>query len=230
LLSLPPLQPIAFTRDIYPRWREADAWASASESAAFLNQPPTRIAPDDQLLVTFPGTLIYYLGPCEVDALLRQSHHEMFIARPSQWLSAALTDWVRLWLQQPAPGMSAQFLPRPERVIISAAGPLGMVSAGGGYYTGQWVWLPGIAAYTAVSDGVNVFKGLLPLALIMALYTRERLYAVCALLLLVYFTALIPVNTAQPRIYAVVYPLVSIVYGAGLAVLIDWVIRRFRKT
>ena len=84
------------------------------------------------------------------------------------------------------------------------------------HYTGQWVWRPGIEIFTTLWAPLNALRFLVLPALVWALFTRRRFYTTIAFLLLLYVTVLATVDSPEPRIYAIVYPLAPVLVGGML--------------
>lgn len=220
LLTLAPPREIAFTSEIYPRWSEPGSWATPEEYAAFINQPYGQRAA--QLETVWPGNLFYYLGPCATDDLLLAVHNEAVARDPLRWLVSIPVDVFNMLTQRQLPGLFwPWYLPHYDTLTFSGSGTLGFYRAdGGGFYSGQVVWRPGIWLFSQLFDAWNAFKWLAPLAVVWALLARRWYYTVSALLLLVFLALLSVFGNPAARLYAPVYPLTAIVIGGLLAALL----------
>lgn len=220
LLTLQPLREIEFTSAIYPRWSEPGSWAAPDEYEAFINQPYGQRA--DALDTVWPGTLFYYLGPCETDALLLAVHNEAVARDPLRWLVSIPVDVFNMLTQrQLRSWLPPWHLPHYDSLTFSGPGTLGFYRAHSDFYSGHIVWRPGIWLFSHLFGIWNLFKWLAPLAVIWALLrARCWYYTVSALLLLAFLALLSVFGNPAPRLYAPVYPLTSVVIGGMLAALL----------
>ncbi|RMF77706.1 MAG: hypothetical protein D6737_16910, partial [Chloroflexi bacterium] len=218
LLALPPLEPIEFTAALYPRWREPGAWATADEQAAFLAQTPQNRP--DEIRTDFPTTLIYYIGQCETDALLRRVHNEALAKYPGRWLTGVVDALARMLVQAPVDEFDRWQLPRDDTLTYSGGNLLGFRTAQSDYYDGQVVWRPGIRIVPTLFDAFNILKWLTPLALLWALWRRAWVYTLPAVMLLIFLLTSAVVDSVEPRTsYAPVYPLYAWLIGGFIAAL-----------
>lgn len=232
LLSLPPLKEIHFLADSYPRWREPGPWATPAEQVAFLNQPAANTV--SKVETALPSDLVYYLGLCPVDALLVDVIGESILAHPGKWLAGVLYDGARMLVHKPDSHSDNLYLPRyhllslerPKSGLAAAAGfriadggyPSPYISSPGGeFYTGQWVWAPGIWLFSVVFDSAGALFWLVPVAMVWSFVIRDRIYMTVAFLLLAGVIISSVFNTVQPRIYASFYPLSSFLLGGFIA-------------
>ena len=208
--------------DAFSFWQTPGPWASLEEREIFLSQGATENSMDftsGNSLQTEVNRLIYYLGPCEVERLLRGVFFETVLAQPWEWLRI-LPEKVLLWLQ-PSLQMGEYpnlTLPSEHSLTYSGDWMLGFQRAFGrwDHYTGQWVWRPGIEIFTSLWAPLNALRFLVFPALVWALFTRRRIYTATAFLLLLYVFVLAFVDAPESRIYAIVYPLGPVLVGGLL--------------
>ena len=222
LLAHPAPQNITFLSDTYWRWQKPDAWGTPEEQAQFLNGIPSGGYPMSIY------TLSYYLGPCPVDDLLRSVYFETIASDPVRWTAETLRYSADVLMQMPIGSGSLYTtldLPTTNSLTFTGNSTLGFQKAAGGYYTGQWVWKPGIALFSAIFPVINLLKLLIFPALIWVFFSRDWLYGAVALLLLAAALSLSIVDAPEARIYAAVYPLWPILIGGMVAALL----RRWKR-
>ncbi len=218
LLTLKPPREVPFTRDIYPRWSEPGSWATAEEYAAFINQPYGEPAP--QVTSVFPSDLYYYLGPCQTDEILLAVHNEAVQAQPLRWLISIPLDIVNMLIQRREPEINYPiYLPRYDQITFEGDYPLGFRRAEASYYNGQVVWEPGIWFYSRAFDLWNIFKLLLPLAVIWTIWSKDWFYKASAILLIAFLALLSVFGNPSPRLYAPLYPLSPMLIGGFIVFL-----------
>ncbi len=210
---------ILFLSDTYADWRSSEAWASPQEQAAFQRQD-------------FEGgyqvsayTLVYYLGPCVVDDLLGGVYIETVRAQPLAMVAGTIRQAVAVLTQMPMDqsAIAATLgLPTYDSLTFEPGGMLGFRHAVEGYYTGQWVWSPGIWLFSSLFPLINLLKWLTLPALVWAWRSREWFYRAAALLLLAWALLLSTVDQPEPRIYSALYPLTPILIGAMIAAVLRW--------
>ena len=168
------------------------------------------------------GWLYYYLGPCEVDRLVRGVYLETMGAQPLRWLRT-FPSYIVLPLHAPLTmGPAPDFtLPRADSIEYErAGGALGFARAANqvyGHYNGHWVWRPEIELFTSLWAPLNALRFLVFPALVWALFTQRRVYLAVAFLLLLYVIVISTVDSPpEPRIYAIVYPLGPVLVGGLL--------------
>ncbi|MBZ0291602.1 MAG: hypothetical protein K8L99_03450, partial [Anaerolineae bacterium] len=220
LLTLEPTRQISFTSESYPLWSIPGPWVTPEEYAAFMNQPSGAAATRVEQI--YPGSLYYFLGPCETDRILYGVFKEGFQAQPLVWFSQVPVEVFNMLAQNPSFGtFYPVFLPRDYQVEYIGNNILGFQKAEGNYFDGQWVWRPGIWFYTNFFELWNAFKWLAPLALVWAFLSREWFYKVSAILLLASLVFLSFVGNPSPRLYAPLYPLTPLLIGGFLMWLTD---------
>ncbi|MBI1259316.1 MAG: hypothetical protein GC204_17765 [Chloroflexi bacterium] len=221
LLAHPAPQQIMFLGDSYARWQQPDAWGTPEEQAQFLNGTTSHGYPMSTT------TLSYYLGPCPVDDLLRGVYFETIASNPLRWIGETLRFTADVLVQIPissGSGYRILDLPTYDSLTFIGNSTLGFQKSTGGYYTGQWVWKPGIAMFSAVFPVINLLKFLIFPTLIWVFFSRDWFYATAALLLLAAALSLSIVDAPEARIYAAIYPLWPILIGGMVAALL----RRWR--
>lgn len=222
LLALGAPQEITFFSESYPRWQNPGVWATPAEEQAFwdVNAPHP-----------YPGTdytLLYYTGLCHTDALLRAVFFESLASNPTRWISETLRFTLHTLVQMPLDVSlyaTTFLLPQEQAVLFDPESVLGFTKARGDYYTGQWVWMPGISIFTALFPLGGVITWLIIPALVWALWSRSWFYATSAFILIATALLLSAVSGAEPRVYASVYPLWGILIGGFVAA----VLQRFSR-
>ncbi len=219
---------ILFLSDTYGDWRNPEAWASPEEQAAFQRQDFEGGYPVSAY------TLAYYLGPCAVDGLLRGVYLETVRAQPLAMAAGILRQAVAVLTQTPIDQSvvaATQGLPTFNSLTFESGGKLGFQRAIDGYYTGQWVWTPGIWLFSTLFPLINLLKWLTLPALVWAWRSREWFYRVAALLLLAWAFTISTVDQPEPRIYSALYPLTPILIGGMIAAALRWwAVRRADRT
>ena len=175
--------------DAFPFGKRPGPWASLEEREIFLSQGETKNSMDftsGNSILLEVNWLIYYLGPCEVERLMRGVFFETVLAQPWEWLRI-LPEKVLLWLQ-PSLQMGEYpnlTLPSEHSLTFSGDWMLGFQRAFGrwDHYTGQWVWRPGIEIFTSLWAPLNALRFLVFPALVWALFTgvgsTRRLRSCC---------------------------------------------------
>lgn len=204
-------------------WQTPGSWAGDAQRESFIQQSvnlePASFKNSQQL----SSLLYYYLGPCETDRL----HQEVYI----ETIRANFTDWLMtlpstIFSSLDAPIASdittypREMLPPPaESLVYDEGSILGFARATESqfmHYTGQWVWRPGIELFTFLWAPLNALRFLVYPAIIWALFTKRRVYTASAFLLLLYIFVVGAVDSLEPRIYAIVYPLGPVLVGGFL--------------
>ena len=150
--------------DVFPLWQTPGTWLTDSERDAFLHQDELEVplleTSEDINELTTP--LLFYIGPCEVDRLLRAVFFETIAAEPLPWLLSIPVNAWRLLLPQLVIGeFSVNVIPSAGSLEYEAgSGLLGFQRAFGGldHFTGQWVWRPGIALFTLLWAPLNSLR------------------------------------------------------------------------
>ena len=218
LLALPSANP----RDDYldsakfALWRIPDTWLGEAQAQAFLAGQPGAVSED--IATDFPADLYWYLGPCAVDSLLAGLLWETVAAQPAQFVSGVISTTASSLLQNPAEArFDYMYLDRYEDMTWLGENLLGFQAAESKMYNGHRLWRPGAAVFSALFTPWNAIKFLTPLALIAALWRRDWLLTSVAALLLTCLILLAAFSGIEPRYYAIVAPLYSILIGALLA-------------
>ncbi len=217
LLALPSENP----RDDYldsakfALWRIPDSWLGDAERQAFLAGQPGAISQD--IATDFPADLYWYLGPCAVDSLLAGLLWEALAAQPGRFLSGVISTTASSLLQNPAEArFDYMYLDRYEAMTWSGENRLGFQAAESKQYNGHRLWRPGAALFSALFTPWNAIKFITPLALIAALWRRDWLLTCVGALLLTCLILLAAFSGIEPRYYAIVAPLYSILIGSFL--------------
>jgi hypothetical protein len=212
LEALPPLQEIVYTSQVYPNWRTPGPWATAQEVRRFLRQAKGRPVTN---VISFPGSLVYYLGPCPTDLLLRQVHVEAVLAEPARYAIGTLDAFFQILSQHDRGVFAPQYLPLPDQLRVERALGAGFAAVSDArMYTGQIVWLPGVWAYSAFFRWAHGLKWLGPLALAWAFVTKRRGLWPATLALIAFAGAMAVIGNLSPRTYGAVYPLTGLLLGA----------------
>jgi len=218
LLALPSANP----RDDYldsakfALWRIPESWLGKAERQAFLAGQPGEIS--DAIATDFPADLYWYLGPCEVDRLLAGLLSETVAANPWQYARGVISATASSLAQNPADArFDYMYLDRYEDMRWRGENLLGFQAADSKLYNGHRLWRPGAALFSALFTPWNAIKFLTPLALIAAVWRRDWLLICVAALLLTGLGLLATFSGIEPRYYAIVAPLYSILIGWFLA-------------
>ncbi len=215
LLTLEPPREPTFLGDTYPLWRLPGPWVTQEEQAEFFAQH--RGTPPERLDIVFPAALVYYLGPCPTDQLLREVYMEAVLARPGAWLGGVLRTLGQALIHRTPSSFDDVYLPRAEELSFGPPLGLGFHRAESNFYTGQIVWMPGILLYTVWADAWAIVWWLVPPGLAWALLRGEWFYRTAATALLAFLLTLAVIAVIQPRIYAPVFPLSDVMIGGLLA-------------
>lgn len=220
----------------FPLWQTPGTWVTEAERLDFLRQSILTTVPfiADLNIHRLVNWLFFYLGPCELDQLLRDVFFETVFAEPLPWLLGIPTNALQL-LQPPLTmGEYPDYTLPPSGSLTyeEDGGGLGFQRSYGrwDHYSGQWVWRPGIEIFSLLRGPLNALRYLVFPALVWALFTRWRVYTALASLLLLYVFTLGAIDSPEQRIYAIVYPLGPVLVGGFLETLWDrsrnWAARR----
>jgi hypothetical protein len=218
LLSLPPVNDLASinTADGYRLWRIPGPWASEEDRAAFLAQ--TASDADPTIAIVTPMTLIYYLGPCEVDSIQRALYWEAVRTAPERILLNILPATLQRLMQTTfvPPLLDPTALPEWNELSYSSVG-FGFARATGSYLTGQVVWEPGIRLYDFAYEPLSVLRWVAPFALVWAFVWGSSWYRTVAMMLFAPLVLLAIIDNLEYRISAPLYPLINILIGGLIA-------------
>ena len=215
--------------DIFPHWQTPGSLATEAERGAFLsqNEPGFPLNGSDMNLFSMVNWLFFYLGPCELDQLLRGVFIEAVFSEPMSWLLGIPANaWQ--YIQPPLTmGEHPDFTlpPTGSMSYEDGGGSLGFQRGHqrqSHFYNGHWVWRPGIELFTWLWAPLNALRFLVFPALIWALFTRRWVYTACAILLLLYIFVMAAVDDPERRIYAIVYPLGPVLVGGFLLTCFEW--------
>lgn len=218
LLALPSANPREDYLDSakFALWRLPEAWLGEAEKQAFLAGQPGEIS--DAIATDFPADLYWYLGPCQVDGLLAGLLWETVAANPWQFLRGVIRTTASSLVQNPAEArFDYMYLDRSEDMTWSGENQLGFQTAESKQYNGHRLWRPGAGLFSLLFTPWNAIKFLTPLALIAALWRRDWLLTSVGALLLTCLALLATFSGIEPRYYAIVAPLYSILIGWFLA-------------
>ena len=212
----------ALYSDVFPLWQTPGTWLTDSERDAFLNQnePENLLIETQGDINALTSPLLFYIGPCELDQLLRAVFFETVFAEPLPWvLGIPANAWQLLKPQLTIGEFAVYTVPSDGSLDYEdGGGRLGFQRAFGSldHYTGQWVWRPGIEIFTFLWGPLNALRYLVYPALIWSFFTRRRFYTAIAFLLLLYVGVLGAIDYPEHRIYAIVYPLGPVLIGGFL--------------
>ena len=209
--------------DTFPLWQTPGTWVSDDARDNFLNQgeSETLLYETNESIQKLTNWLTFYLGPCEIDSLLRGVFFETVIAEPLRWLLGIPANAWQL-LQPPLTMGDFPDYTIPSADSMSFEGKGGRLSFQRAhqqfqFYNGHWVWRPGIELFTLLWAPLNALRFLIIPALFWAFFTRWRVYSALAFLLLLYVMVISTVDSPpEPRIYAIVYPLGPVLVGGLL--------------
>jgi len=217
-----------FYQDSYPLWQITGPWVSPNETTDFLAQPIGD--PESDIKISFPANLIYYLGPCETDQLLRDVYTEAILQNPLRFMVGWAETVVRILIQTPFSNLADnQYLPKPQEIIIAETYSFGFVSAMGDFYNGQTIWLPGVYLYSALYNLTGWITIFAPFGLVWALFFQKNwFYRMIALMLVVGTVSLSLIAIIQPRIYASLWVLYAIMIFGFIDALVHIIYRRLK--
>ena len=200
----------------YSYWHTPGPWVDQATQARFFDQPPGEIS--EEIEIAFPAALFTYLGPCPLDALLTDVALEAIAKAPAAYTLASLREVFNMMILHPTDlAFPAQYLERPQDINFEGDGALGIYRARSRLYNGQRVWQPGIAFYSLVFPLLNLLKLLTPLAIAAACWKRDWLLITCAALFMTSLVAIAAFAIDEPRYFAMVTPIGSLLIGWLLA-------------
>ena len=213
LLTLPARRELGFHSDTYPLWRAPGPWVSEAEAAAFLAQPIGEA--QEYIEIVFPAALYWYLGPCEADALLYAVYFETVEKQP--W--KLLLENLRLFLLSLAQSQAGaifplQYLDSPDSIAWGDGYALGFHAAESAAYNGHRVWRHGVVVYSALFPLLQLVKLLTPFAIVWALWRRDAILSLAAVMLLLGIGLIVMAAAVEPRYYASLSPLYPLLNGA----------------
>lgn len=201
---------------IYRYWRMPGPWVDAAAQDAFFAQAIGEVK--DQIAIAFPAELFTYLGPCPLDSLLSSVALEAIALHPVKYLlESAREFFVMLILLPTELAFPPQYLETPQDISFEGDGAFGFYRGESDLYNGQRVWMPGIVVYSHLFPLLNLLKLLTPIAAIAACWKRDWLLASTAILYLVCLMVIAAAAISEPRYFAMVTPLGSMLIGWFLA-------------
>ena len=208
------------TPELYTHWRNPNSWLGEAEKRAFLAQPSGKIL--EEVPTRFPGELYWYLGPCALDDLLRDVLWETIAANEAELLLGILKVTADSLVQNGAESyFDYMYIDRADNVSWQGESRLGFERAESRLYNGHRVWRPGMILFSALFTLVNTIKFLTPLAMIAAFWKRDWLLVLASTLLLAGLVLLATVTNSEPRHFAMLAPLYSILIGWFLAQILE---------
>jgi len=228
LLTLEADRPTEFYEYTYPLWQNPESWVTPEEKEAFLAQP----FGEPQVIITtvFPAELYWYLGPCEADALLYDIYFEAIAREPVKLIAEILKSTLYMMIQHPTEtSFHHMYVDRADTINWLGDGTFGFYEAQSAMYNGHLVWRPGVALYTALFTPLNLIKLLTPFAVIWALWKRDWFTVTVAVLLMVGLLLIASAARMEPRYYAMLSPLFTILIGGFIADLWGRISNRHRE-
>lgn len=217
LVALPTDKDLSSYAYTFPYWRNPNSWFSQAEVDEYLAQTVGDI-PDEIPVAIHALAPNWYLGPCENSAIQTRVYLEAIALQPVTLLVEIVRSTLLMLLQlPPEDGFPNMYLDAVQQIEFHGEGIMGFGRAHSTLYKGNLVWQPGIAAFSALFAPVNLLKLLTPLALAAALWKRDWLLATAALILFAEVLAIAIAAHIEPRLYAVLAPLYTILIGWFLA-------------
>ena len=182
----------------------------------------------------YPSSLMcwrqnWFLGPCANNALQIKVFLEAVALQPLELAAGSLRSTLMMLLQlRPQDGFPLMYLDAAAQIEFPDAGTLGFQRAYSALYQGNLVWRPGISVFSALFAPVNLLKLLTPLALAAALWKRDWLLTTVALLLLAGLLVIALASNIEPRYYAALAPLYTMLIGWFLAEIAQRIGRRVK--
>ncbi len=216
LLTLKDEQGATIKPGRYQYWRIPGPWLSEAAREAFFAQPIGE--PQEQIRIYFPAELFSYMGPCPLDGLLFDVALEAIALNPAKYTLESLWAIFNMLILHPTElAFPPQYLEGPQDINFLGDGAFGFHRAESDLYNGHRVWKPGIVIYSRLFPLVNLLKLLTPLAIIAACRKRDWLLLCTVALYLVSLVAIATAAIAEPRYFAMVAPLGSMLLGWFLA-------------
>lgn len=228
LVTLPTDKDLSSYGYTYPYWRNPASWFSPAEVDEYLAQSVGDVANEIPVVghVLAPN---WFLGPCENNAIQIKVFLEAIALEPLKLAAESLRSTALMLLQLPPhDGFPNMYLDSADQIEFEAGGTLGFQRARSALYKGNLVWRPGIVVFSALFAPVNLLKLLTPLALAAAIWKRDWLLATVALLLLAGLLVIAVASNIEPRYYAALSPLYTMLIGWFLAEICQRVGRRVK--
>ena len=200
----------------YRYWQIPGPWVDEATQDAFFSQPISEVK--DDIEIAFPAELFTYLGPCSLDALLSSVAFEAVARHPGKFMLRTVKYIFDMLILHPSDlAFPAQYLESPQDISFSGDGAYGFYRADSDLYNGHRVWKPGIVVYSRLFPILNLLKLITPFALIAAFWKRDWLLTSIAILYLLCLIVIAVAATSEPRYFAMVTPLGSMLVGWFLA-------------
>jgi hypothetical protein len=220
LLTLKADRVTDFYEYTYPLWQNPASWVTPEELDAFLAQPFGD--PQEDITVVFPAALYWYLGPCDADALLYDVYFEAIARQPVKLVYEVLKSTLYMLIQHPTEtSFHHMYVDRADMIDWRGNGNFGFYEAYSAMYDGHLVWRYGVELYTALFTPLNLLKLLTPFAVIWAVWKRDWFTVTVAIVLLVGLLLIASAARMEPRYYAMLSPLFTILIGGFVAELIQ---------
>ncbi len=220
LLTLEADRVTDFYEYTYPLWQNPTSWVTPEEREAFLAQAFGE--PQEIITVVFPAELYWYLGPCEADALLYDIYFEAIALDPAKLAFEVLKSIFYMMIQHPTEtSFHHMYVDRADAIEWQGEGQFGFYEAQSDMYDGHLVWRPGVEIYTLLFTPINLLKLLTPLAVIWALWKRDWFTVTVAILLVVGLVLIASAARMEPRYYAMLSPLFTILIGGFIAEIVQ---------
>ena len=216
MLTLKADRPTDFYEYTYPLWQNPKSWVTQEELEAFLAQPYGE--PKDEITTVFPAELYWFLGPCVADAMLFEIYGEAVAKEPFKLVIEIIRSTLPMLIQHPTEtSFHHMYVDRVENIDWHSEGQFGFYEAESAMYNGHLVWRPGIWLYTILFTPLNLIKLLTPIAVIWGLWKRDWLTMTVAIILVVGLILIASAARMEPRYYAMLSPLFTILIGGFLA-------------
>ena len=228
LLTLKDEQGATIKPGRYQYWRIPGPWVSEAAREAFFAQPIGE--PEEEIRIYFPAELFSYMGPCPLDGLLFDVALEAIALNPAKYALESLRAVFNMLILHPTElAFPSQYLESPQDISFSGDGAFGIYRAESDLYNGHRVWKPGIVIFSRLFPLINLLKLLTPFAIIAACWKRDWLLLSTAALYVVSLAAIATAAIAEPRYFAMVAPLASMILGWFLAHIL-WRLTGGRRT
>lgn len=200
----------------YRYWQVPGPWVDQAAQDMFFAQPVGEVS--DDISIAFPAELFTYMGPCPLDTLLTDVALEAIALQPGKYAAESLTAVFNMLILHPSElAFPPQYLEGPHDITFVGDVALGFQRAESDLYNGQRVWKPGILAYSLLFPIINTLKLLTPFAVILACWKRDWLLLTTGALVMTAYVVIAFAAIAEPRYFAMVTPLASMLVGWLLA-------------
>jgi len=220
LLTLKDEQNATIKPGNYQYWRIPGPWVSKAAQEAFFAGATGEL--QEEITIYFPAELFSHLGPCPLDTLLTDVALEAIALHASKFALEILQAIFSMVILHPSElTFPPQYLEGPQDIAFIGEGALGFYRAESDLYNGHRVWKPGIVLYSHLFPILNLLKLLTPIAIIAACWKRDWLLVTTVILFIISLTVIATAATEEPRYFAMVTPLGSMLVGWFLAEVIQ---------